>query len=694
VRSEYEVAPAQSGSVRARSHARRIGRSKMRATTYGFMSLLGLVLASTLGGASPDGPQLTPDTAFQQYARAVGLSESMVAERLKAFRALPSNVQANAASILTDRVAVLSAAHKPVKLDPNPLGLDDFTPPYAGQGDWVYIFGWGFTKSSVVVLDGQPQTTILLLTSVPGETVVAFQVPSTAKLYAKPLLLVQDGSRKTEAKQFPIVAPRGYRGLHGWRFQNKGGPTIPWEIYRNYFGKDNVEFSDGTHKPKAQYWYDSRYKGIGNGGNCYGMAMSSVRVRLRKTAGLLHSAWWDANRKYVWDYPSDQNSDPVWQTIQEMQGSQLGEPQHTMTWNTVSASRGRDAWTAGHIYGWASTIMVMANWQYGHATDVYGAGPDTESPRRVFHYDNNTPYALYETGGPDRSVATVAWGSGSFSYGGYNEVAVFYYTALLPSNAHLPSVAGGSSGANVANAAPDAGSAYLWVPGVASVTQVTDESGRTLLLNGQTNTGPTAIPGAIFTPPMMGGPPPRDYPRSWLFADSTGKKLTVDVSGAQGGDVAFMQQGVVTTMTAGGAALHFSVTGVNTANHRLAITNPGAAKLDKIKMIASPSATEERTFEISQFGTDLDDAVEVALSADHSELQVTNRTNRPAALKVMLRTDGSGSHVATKAMTLNLAAVETGVLKPGNWRNLRGQDVQLELRTLQGTRKAIRSLKP
>ncbi len=81
-------------------------------------------------------------------------------------------------------------------------------------------------------------------------------------------------------------------GADGYQFNNWKGHTT-WEIFRDTFGKENVEWSDGTHKQAAEDYYHRNYvcddgksncTEVGMGGNCDGMSASSM---------MLHNNWAD-----------------------------------------------------------------------------------------------------------------------------------------------------------------------------------------------------------------------------------------------------------------------------------------------------------------------------------------------------------------------------------------------------------------
>jgi len=644
---------------------------------------------------------------LKAYLQARGVSPAEQNQRLAAFKKLPPGVQDLAGACCARRIKPpASQGPTPVqgargrtgitppkiKIDLLSLAITELIPASAGPGDYVAVWGFAFATGAVVQIDGAPQPTYEIAGDATSlESALIFAVPSSLVRGKKCSVTVKSEDKVSAAKEFAVVAPRAYRGTYGWSFANKGSPSIPWTVFRNYFGKSAVEFDDGTHRPAAQQWYDANYSKVGDDGNCYGMSLLSLKVARQKTQGLLHAAWWQEHAlPEVWDYTSNQTDDPVWQSIQEMQGSQLAEPQHTALWTLIS-NDGKPTWTAAdQCDPWNNgALMGMVGGWGGHATIAYDTGGDAENPRRILHYDNNFPYLADEADGPHKSVATVNWSTGVFTYSSYYRSGIFSYDTLCPAAITLPWETTGSGGGS----AGSVNSSYLIVPKTATVSQITDEAGHMFYANGKPNEGANRIPGAVYTVPMTGGRGSNNYPHTWLFINSTGKSLTVELAGNQGGEATFIQKGVLTTIRSRAAGLRFTAAGVNTPGQRLTVANSGATRVESVRVIAIPDRAQERTFEIQGIPQDLDKELEVALAANRSELQLTNRSTRPAALQVTLRSDAANSHTATPRMAVNLTAAQAGVLKP-NWRNLATQQLQLDLQGLDGARQGSRQLGP
>lgn len=62
---------------------------------------------------------------------------------------------------------------------------------------------------------------------------------------------------------------------NGYQFRNFGGPVLSWDFFRNTFGADQVEIN-GVPTPRAQTFYDHYFKYAADGGDCFGMASSSM----------------------------------------------------------------------------------------------------------------------------------------------------------------------------------------------------------------------------------------------------------------------------------------------------------------------------------------------------------------------------------------------------------------------------------
>ncbi len=265
---------------------------------------------------------LTPAARLQEFTRL--MQENNVAQQDRPqfsaqFQQLPDDLQMSILERTSPRV------NSPVvsKLNTKYLGsamasgaiLAMLTPsgkavvPDKGEtGAWSYATGTGLNTNCKATLDGGQMESVYLNIPPFLPNSLFFRVPAGASRGVNHSLAVVNtsSSRTSAAIPYAVVAMRGYRGLYGWQFSNFGDPTVPWEMYRDYFGASAVQYSDGTHRPAAQTWYDHNYKGVGGGGNCFGMGLSSLRFRNHALISYWHT-WFSTPPNafpFVWNYPT------------------------------------------------------------------------------------------------------------------------------------------------------------------------------------------------------------------------------------------------------------------------------------------------------------------------------------------------------------------------------------------------------
>lgn len=662
-----------------------------------------------LGGVKLPAVQLSlqPEAQFSALLKAQNMPEATMQKDLAAFKALPLPVQEELVRQIepADKVQRQDPGVRVLKpspwarIDPERIQLllrpvlSSVSPPDGAKGEYGLAIGDNFRSTSKVFLNNvELSTTPISFWGDASPRFLSFQLPTTGvTVGATYPIQVRTGTIASGNVDFQIVSPRGYRGKWGWKVANRGGPTIPWAIYRNYFGASAVEFADGSHRPAAQSWYDSRYKGIGGGGNCYGMSLSSLRVKHDNLTGLLHRAWFIANpKRWVWDYDTNRNLDEVWQTVMEMQGNQLSEPQHTLLWDRINNQTANQAWefARDHVDLPEPHGVVMGiTGGGGHAVVVYDVGPDQAS-RQFMLYDNNTPYAITETGGPDKSIATTNKTANTFSYGSYNRVGTYDLPELLVAP-NLPTEAGGPGMGAAAN------SSYLSVTPPARVAQISDPQGNTYYVGGNENTGANRIPGVIRTFPL-GNPPAPDYPETWLLMNSRGRDYTIEIDNPTRAatTINFTQKGLVTDLVATGAQIRLASSAVNTNQPVLRLLNPSAMNLQALKLIGITGPAEERTFDIRGLQGAGAEPVEVGLETGNSALRMVNRGGAALNAQVRLSVDAPNLHSATGLVGLSIEPAQTGVLRPGNWRNIQGQSLQLDRLNLTGARLRTDQIRP
>ena len=644
-----------------------------------------------------------PQAAFRSLLVQKQETAAQIAADMAAFANMPPDVQETVAGSLVKGYGgrsiynshlLQSMSEQPPKvmLAIAPY-LAGFWPADASSTESIVLTGRNLDAGTQVFFNGTP--VVCWVVTIWGQPpFVSFRIPAAGVSYGSSYpVWVVDGGLQSNTLSFPVVAPRGYRGINGFKFANVGNSTIPWSVFRDYFGASNVEWPDGMHKLGPDSWYYQVYAGSGSGGNCYGFSLTSLRIHNWDMGSLLYSGWWSAHRlSRVWDYASDVSSDQVFRSIQEMQGSQMAEPQFTTLYSALGNQGANAAWDKAHsLQGLPAPhgiVQAMIGPSIGHAIVPYGVGPDGAS-RNFLCYDNNNPYSTTEGAGPNPNQPVDNRTANTFSYGSYTQTAVFDLTELLvaPSLPFLATSAGlGSAGQ----------SSYLALTKPASLAQITDEAGHTFYTpGGQVNTGPDRIPGAYYTPPIMGGPVPDSYPHTWLFAGSNGKTLKLDVnSGPAGAKLLFTQQGLLTDIQTDGARFSLTNVGVNTTNSRLILENPGTAAPRLIRLIHTPNSLEERAFEIQGISRTLNQPLEIGLDASRNALVLVNHSAAPTNVQVLIRHNASDDHSATQPIALTVAARQAGILQPTDWRQITGQDLNLELQTLAGVRQNVQRLRP
>ncbi|MEN6644981.1 MAG: hypothetical protein ABFE08_21280 [Armatimonadia bacterium] len=505
---------------------------------------------------------------------------------------------------------------------------------------------------------------------------VAFKMPASSALGSTIQVTAHKGTTASDPVPYKVVAPRGYRGWYGWKFANFGDSTIPWQMYRDFFGASAVEYGNGTHKPSAQTWYDSAYKGVGGGGNCYGMSVSSLRHRQSGITTFWNS-WFTnpANKQtYVWFYPWATETK---QTVQEDQGGQLSAEMASYINTYYNSQTHKDVFNrVASLTGGSGPKPVLGMWSGngGHAIVPYGTkivGNDYQ----MTTYDNNAPYAETETGGPDKSLAHVNWTNSSFSYGGYiKAVCMSYAECLTPP--HLPAAAAGTMGA-VANGT----TICVLAPGT-EVTQITDENGRRFFAaNGTPELAPAnRISNSMRFIPLTGAPQTANDPLIFIFGNSQGKSLTFDLRGRGLKNLSVFQPGTVMTTDFQGAG-QIRLANILTPTRELNLPNPAQLRPTQVRVIQS-LAIGDRAFDLLNLQNLGPQGLRVLPAVDGSALEVQSALPVQFDLQVA-GPQGQGMQQVTFPGVVTQAATRA-VLQPANWQNLRGAGLNLQIRALQG----------
>lgn len=553
--------------------------------------------------------------------------------------------------------------------------IDGFFPAHGNApSEWVIVIGSRLQSGQTIVWDGTEQSTIFYGPDTdffPNSLCV--RVPAGTPLASDHSVKVrQSATLESNTATYRCVATRGYRGAYGWQFANFSAATIGWHLYRDFFGAAAVEYSGGTHRPAAQAWYDSAYKGVGGGGNCYGMSNSSLRLRVSNMT-TYHQAWFPAHpQDFCWLYP--------WQTetkesVQEDQGGQLSaEMAATINdyWNNQDH---KEAWD--RINGLvAETINrpVICFWgpNWGHAV----VGYDTEisgAQHRIRMYDNNEPYAENETSSPHRSISYVDWNNSSFhanSYASANKMICLSYNECMRAP-HLPTAAGGPG-------ASTTGTVVAVVEG-GQVQQVEDENGRRFYAaNGAVNTDPNSrIPNAMRFIPTTMGEQPYVGPAIFIFNNSANKSLTFTVGGAGQKTLSLFQPGNVFRANFTGQG-QVRLNNILAPTRSLEIPNPPGLQPSEITIIAQRPVAE-RVLDLQNLALG-NAAVVVTPVGTGDTLDV--QTGADARFSLRTETFAGGRLSQGQFRGIMVQGGRRALLTPQDWNNLGATSLQLDLRTL------------
>jgi hypothetical protein len=584
--------------------------------------------------------------------------------------------RANDAVVLRpNRIADLTKLHIRL-LSPQ---ITAFWPEHgAAPNTWVVVMGSRLANGQQVVWDDVAQATNFYGPDVdffPNS--LCFKIPAGTALGSNHTVKVKYGSRYSNALTYRCVATRSYRGVDGWKFANFSAATIPWALYRNFFGAGAVEYAGGTHRPLAQEWYDDAYKGVGGGGNCYGMSNSSLRIKYSNMT-TFHNAWFPAHpQDFCWLYP--------WQTetkesVQEDQGGQLSaemaatindywnNQDHKEAWNRVNSlvvTTNRPV-----VCFWGNTD-ADADYEWGHAV----VGYDTEiagNLRRMRLYDNNEPYAENEAGGPHKSIATVNWTTSAFSANSYasaSRMICLSYNECMRAP-HLPTDAGGPG-------ASTTGTVVAVVTG-GQVQQIEDEAGRRFYLPGgalNTNAA-TRIPNSMRFIPLTRGEQPYQGPAIFIFNGAANKTLTFTVGGGGMKRLSLFQPGnVFRTDFAGQGQLRF--VRILTPTRALELPNPAALQPSQIRIVQAQA--NERLFELGNLN--LGNVGAVVTPSDLGD-SLTVQAGAQAQFSLRAETFAGGQTTQARFMNISVQGGRRAILQPQNWNSLGTTSLQLNLRTL------------
>lgn len=646
---------------------------------------------------------------FEQVLADRGVSPGERGDAMEQFRQYPAELQQTLLETMDDRYAVGGNHYElPISRIDSALlqrihdfvlfRISSFWPAQGSPGAWCYAFGNAFHDNCTVQFDGTEVDSYYVgFSSEFFPRSMAFRVPDDAQRAQDHDVVVYNATADatTPVATYEIVAPRGYRGYHGWKFANFSRPSIAWKLYADYFGAASVQYADGTHRPAAQQYYDDVYTAAGAGGNCYGMSVSSLRVRNHELDHVYHDGYFQAAataQPYVWDY--DWN-DTTQETVQQQQGSWYTQEVLDLYNDYWNSQDPRDVFNRCQtltaqpvnrpvLVYWGQN--AAGNW-WGHAVCPYSTEV-AGNTRRMLCYNNNNPYRENETGSADPDVATVNWTANSFSCGSAFKAQLFSYEECTPANPHLPGAEYGGPGADAVVA--------VFSPN-AQVQQITDENGRTFFNpDGSINDNPaTRIPLSSIVPPLVQarprvirpriGPvaglqvprlePPAEAPLIFVFGQAQGKSLTFNVQGQGAKQMSLFSTGRIFSINSNGIG-EVRVSNLLTLP-AVQILNAQAVGPTQVEFIRSTPAGD-RVFQLNNLRNVAPEQLEVVPNAQGTALEV----NGPAGLQFNLDVMGPVGQGMQGAAFGNivLQAGARANLSPANWGAV--QNTNLTVRML------------
>ncbi len=620
---------------------------------------------------------------------------------LSLYNNLPGDLQADLLTLMDWRYAEAALTPDRYILDASlvrwreRLLLYNITHLWPDQGspnNWAYIFGNGFNSDCVAYFDGAAVESYYLgINTEFFPNSIAFRVPVGATRGVDHQVKVHNNvtAKETTTVDYRIVAPRSYRGYRGWQFSNFGNPTIPWAAYRHYFGASTVEYANGTHRPAAQAYYDTAYKGAGAGGNCFGMSVSSLREKNYERY-TFQEPWFVANpQTYLWWYPWQTETR---QTVQESQGGWYTNETLAAYVNARDNQTPRDAFNrVVSLLSHPTNKPVLIFWWpgAGHAVVPYATNIVGDD-RQIMVWDNNNPYRENETGSVDPNVFHVAWAANTANYGGPKTVQCLSYDECTPPVPHLPGAQFGGPGSNLVIAVLDEGTRS---------SQITDEDGRFFYNpDGSINEDPnTRIPFSAKLDPLVAELPtirelllkpaeflealvPKSSPDMYVFGSAGGKTLTFDLLAPQDDlGFRFFQNGLVTTLQGTGAG-KVRMNNLLRPNRSLEVLNTTQLQPISSQIIRS-FPNFDRSFLLHNLRNVGGATLRLAPAQNGDSLQVLGS---PALLFNLDVSGPLGQGMQEVGFTnIGLAANALAVVAPTNWGALGTSNLRLQLRNKQ-----------
>lgn len=603
-------------------------------------------------------------------------------EVMAAFNKLPEGMQQAVTASLDPAVAVtlqVSPVTKRTAVVRRPgvtLRLPNIGHLWPASGDgcpsgYVLVYGLGINSNCQVWFNSVARTTHYMPWGADFGECLGFEIPAATAIARDYDLYVKDNAanRSSNHINYRVVASRSWRGNHGWKFANFSEAVIPWEVFRHYFGPDEVEDAVGNHLPAAQAWYDSVYKGVGSGGNCFGMTTRAERT-LFWNIDCLYEPWWTTNRQSrAWDY--NWVEPQVRRTINEGQASQLeasimanklwllDNQNHNQAWE-----RCRDL--IGRLATPDNPVLSIYGPGWGHCVWPYRT-EEVGSTRRIIIYDNNVPYQENEPSDPT-TVVSINKTTGTVTWNGATRIICRSYADCTPADPHLPTEATDGEAALMNT---------IVVDKPARVSQIRDENGRTFYADGRIDDNPsTRIPKSMLFIPDTGTSPAADFPAVYVFGGARNKSLDVTLTAVRGNTVRSFAPGLVFEVQPGVDSAQLIFDKILTGQSSLLSVQDGPCT---IRAIMRTGARQQRviTISVQQAARGL----LVSPTADRSGVNVENRTAAEVAYDLEVQGFQAGAIRTLRLSGQKLSAQTGALLSPGDWAQL--LDLRMELRNLQ-----------
>lgn len=571
--------------------------------------------------------------------------------------------------------------------------INSLWPGQGAPGAWSYAFGNGFSDNCKVFFDGTQAESYYLDLSEFFPHSMALKVPAGATRDQMHQVKVRNMNTNAETAvvQYEIVAPRGYRGYHGWKFANFSRPTIDWKLYRHYFGAAAVEYANGTHRPAAQQWFDDAYTKAGSGGNCYGMSVSSLRVRNHEYDHMFHANYFtNPGTAQSWCWWYDWN-DTTRETVQQQQGAWYTQEVldvHTNLYNTQSA---RDIYNrCVSLVGQVTNRPVLVVWGdgWGHAVVPYLCQEDGNT-RHIRVYDNNNPYRENETGSVDPNEATVNWSANTFAFGSAPKGVAMSYDECTPANPHLPGAEYGG---------PGSAAVVVAVSDNTQVQQITDNAGhRFFNPDGSVNEDPnTRIPFSMRMYPLVQRPPVLTLPQRPVLIEGLQLGLTVPpgpalfvfsqppsslnftIAGDGAKRVSFFSAGRVLSTEAAGLG-EIRLLGAN-ALPAVQFPNPQQLGLQSVRFVRSREGGD-RLFDLTGLRNLGNQALVLTPTEDGRALDL--QAAMGAGLDLQVEGPGGPGARSVRYQNVMLGAGNAMTLSPSDWGELERTELKVQFRNLQ-----------